>query len=72
MLSKSDYVARLETDLGVVRKELFYALATGAKLQAALRGDACNLVIEELYEAARIGDVDVAKWPAFIRERVEG
>ena len=67
-LSNSDYVAGLEAELTNVRKELFYALAAATKLQCAMRGEVCNLPIDELYEKAQIDKLAVKAYPGFIAQ----
>jgi hypothetical protein len=70
-LSKNDFVAALETELSTVKKELFFALAAGTKLQCAMRGEPCNLAIDELFEQAQIEKVAVSKFPKFISDATE-
>jgi hypothetical protein len=67
-LSKNDYVTAIETELSTVKKELFFALAAGTKLQCAMRGETCNLPIDDLYEQAQADKVAVSKFPKFISD----
>lgn len=38
------------------------------KLQCAMRGEACNLPIAELYEEVRIAHVPTKDWPGWLRK----
>ena len=67
-LANADYLAELEAENKTIRKELFFALATGTKLQCAMRGEPCNLPIDELYEQSLIDKVSVKAFPKFIAE----
>jgi hypothetical protein len=67
-LTNADYLAELEAENKTIRKELFFALATGTKLQCAMRGEPCNLPIDELYEQSLIDKVSVKAFPKFIAE----
>jgi PH domain len=57
------------SELEKVRKELFYALAVGIKLNLALNGTSCNVDIASMYEDAR--NIDYRRWNDWIMRQIE-
>ena len=67
MIAQGADIDELE-EFDELKKDLFYSVAVGLKLNLAMRGQSCNIDIASLYEKGQY--IDRKKWTEWIQKQM--